>query len=138
MFLAGSNEAGETFEPFDDGADRALISGPQIGMHVWLYVRTSGLCPTQLQVDRRVVVDATDEIVDLQRGPVRFVEDRALGAFRIATPFTMFMCPNDRSIMGERVRFRVRVEDGDARVAVAEKPFVAVCASGACDLCVVP
>jgi len=135
VVLGGSNLAGDTFEPFDDGADRPLIEGPQIGMHIWLDVRTTGLCPTTASVDRRVVVDATDEIIDVQRGPVRFDMDAELGTFRIAAPFTMFLCPSSIPVVGERLRFMVRVEDGEGRAAAAEKAFVAVCTTGDCGIC---
>lgn len=135
LTLAGSNQAGDTIEPFDDGGDRPLIAGPQGGMHVWLFVRMRGICPTEAQVDRRVLVDATDEIVDVQRGPGRFVQDEEPGTFVTTDPFTMFMCPAARTIIGERFRFSVRVEDADGLVAMGEKPFVAACVAGTCDLC---
>ena len=136
VLIGGADDPGETFEAFDDGADRGLVAGPQVGMHVWLHLRTTGLCiPGDAYVDRRVVVDATNEIVDLQRGPVGFVDGPEPGTMEVERAFTMFMCPNSRPIVGERFRFMARIEDSEGNVATAMKPFVAACTSGACDLC---
>lgn len=139
MTLASTNDDGTGFVPFEEGAELPLISGPQVGMHVWLQLHLVGFCPPSIQVDRRVIDDETEALIDIQRGPLDFVEDPAdPDALILDRPLTMFLCPTDRPIIGENLRFAVRAEDSLGRVDIAMRPFVPACTSGSCDLCVPP
>ncbi len=138
LTLAGSNDEGTSFELFDDGARRSLIQGPQLGMHVWLQLRLEGFCAESARVDRRVVDDATEELLEIQRSPLRFVEGPTLGSLELEAPLTMQLCPADASVIGRRLRFMARAEDDEGHVDIAEKPFVPVCASGDCPICDAP
>ncbi len=137
--LGSSNVEGTSFEPFEDGAALPLVSGPQIGMHVWLNLRLTGFCMPDVDVERRVVDDATDALIEIQRGPVDFAEDPAQpGAWILPRALTMILCPTERSIVGEPLRFAVRAEDSLGRGDVAMRPFVPACVTEPCELCVPP
>ncbi|MBX3272526.1 MAG: hypothetical protein KF729_19865 [Sandaracinaceae bacterium] len=135
LALGSSDAAATRFEPFEDGAPLPLVAGPQGGMHVWLSLRLTGLCMEHVRVERRIVDDATEEIVELQRGPLRFVEGDAPDTWVTAGAIPMILCPTTRSVVGERFRFAVRAEDSLGRSAVSMRPFVAACVEGACELC---
>lgn len=137
LLIAGSDDAAETFETFDDGAERSLIMGTQGGMHVWMQLRIAGLCTAGLDVDRRVETDdAAGELVDVQRGPLRWVDGPEPGTFELRAPLTMILCPTTRPVIDQPFRFAVRAEDAEGRVVIERKPFVAACSTGTCDLCV--
>jgi len=135
LLIAGTDDAGETFEPFEDGAERSLIGGAQGGMHVWMQLRLSGMCTSGLDVDRRIETDdEAGELVDVQRGPLRFTDGPEPGTFELAAPLTMILCPTTRPVIDQPFRFAVRAEDAEGRVVIERKPFVAACPTGACDL----
>ncbi|MCB9597774.1 MAG: hypothetical protein H6719_33965 [Sandaracinaceae bacterium] len=138
LTLGTTNAEATTFDLFDDGGELPLSTGPQIGMHVWLNLRVAGFCPPEIEVDRRVVDDETEALIEIQRGPLDFVEDTEPGTWVLDRPLTMIICPTDRAIIGEHLRFAVRAEDSRGRVDIAMKPFVPVCVSGTCELCVPP
>ena len=133
--LGSASDDGTGFVPFEDGAALNLVSGPQIGMHVWLSLRLSGFCMPDVEIDRRVVDDETEALIEIQRGPLRFEEDVEPDTWVSARPVTMILCPTERPIVGEPLRFAVRAEDSLGRVDIAMRPFVPVCPTGACDIC---
>jgi len=137
LTLAGSSDDGSAFELFDDGAERTLLQGPQIGMHIWLQLRLEGFCPSGIEVDRRVV-DATDALVEIQRSPLRFTEGVTPGSFELDNPIAMQVCPAERPVVGETLRFSVRAEDTRGNVDIAEKAFVPVCPTATCEICGTP
>lgn len=136
--LAGADEAGFVFEEYADGAPRDLIYGLQGGMHVWLQIGLDGICAPSVVADRRLIDDATGEILDVHRGPVRWADGPDAGSYLLETPEAMLLCPAGRSVIGETFRMEVSAEDGDGRRAEAALRFVATCASGACDPCTFP
>jgi len=101
-----------------------------------MQLRLAGLCTAGLDVDRRIETnDAEGELVDVQRGPLRFVDGPEPGTLELDAPLTMILCPTTRPVIDQPFRFAVRAEDAEGRVVIERKPFVAVCTTGTCDLC---
>ena len=136
--IAGSNDDGTNFELFDDGAERSLIQGAQLGMHVWLQVRLDGFCSDGVNIDRRVFDDTSGALLEIQRGPIRLTDGVSPGSLELEAPLAMQLCPSDQPIIGQTFRFQVSAEDAQAHADTAEKTFVARCDSGACGICAAP
>ncbi|GAB5540707.1 MAG: hypothetical protein SangKO_004670 [Sandaracinaceae bacterium] len=126
LSIGGAPVDGDRFEPFADGADRALVPGTQGGMHVWLHARIRGICPDTARLDRRVT-DADGALVQLGRGPVAWVD--ADEGFELAAPQAMVLCPSidGRVVVDRPHTFEVSVEDEAGRRAEATLGFVAMC-----------
>lgn len=135
LVLGGADESGVTFEPFSPGGERDLVAGPQLGLHVWMHARTSGICPTSTILDRRVVSE-DGQLLQFGRGPVGLVDGPEEGVYELDQALPLIVCPSslDRSVVGAPLRFEVTATDMDGRRAEATLAFVPRCPDGVdCD-----
>jgi hypothetical protein len=133
--IGGADMAGARFEAFEPGAQRPLVFGEQGGMHVWMSLRLSGMCPETTNVERRVVGEEGMVRV-FGRGLLMFASAEPDGTFELSSALAMGVCPDPlgRPVIGEPLRFVVSASDAEGRRAEHELAFVPACASGdTCD-----
>jgi hypothetical protein len=84
---------GPTFEPFEPGAELLLHYGPQGGYHVYLNIRTTGICPNEVRWTRVLRAADDDEVQRLQHSPVSCLVDDGAGGWVLPAAPVSFICP---------------------------------------------
>ena len=79
-----------SFEPLPPDGQVPLVAGVDGGYHLWLQVRTSGLCPNTVVVDRRI----GDPLLRYQATFARLVPTDE-GAWTLASAAWTFLCPSN-------------------------------------------
>lgn len=129
--VGGADAAGATFEPFSDGSERSLIAGPQGGYHVWLHARVRGICPASARIERRVIDEATGDLLLFSSSGAGLVETATEGEHELDGAVPMQLCPPVIvPPVGRALRFYARITDGSGRSAEAMRSFMAACPAG--------
>jgi hypothetical protein len=127
---------GPAFVPLEPGADLGLHDGPQGGYHVYLAVRTTGICPNQVRVSRVLRAAGDDEVQRFQHSERACLVDDGSGARVLARAPASFVCPATQTgIPMHDAPFEMDVTvtelegcgDEAPRTATATARFVPVC-----------
>jgi hypothetical protein len=127
--LGGADDDGGGYVAFEDGADRNLVYGTQGGFHVWLQLRTRGLCPGSTTLERRAV-DTAGAVRVYNRGPLPLVE--VGDAYELPNAERIILCPPTDAlpVIDQPLRFEVTATDGEGDTAYAEIHIVPRCPAG--------
>ncbi len=133
MVTVGGSD-GTIWQSMEDGADAALHPGAQGGFHVYLHLRTKGLSPGLVTIERvgkrlrdgQVVTRARDrKMLD--------VAADGTGWLQITEPMLVFMCPSPIGvgIQDEAIHYDLDLTDAQMHTAHAEKTLTPRCPEAA-------
>lgn len=128
VMVGGSD--GTVWQTLEDGSDAALHPGAQGGFHVYLHLRTRGLAPGLVTIER-VGKRIRDGAVVTRARDRKMLDVAADGTewLQITEPMLVFMCPSPIGIgiQDEAIRYELELTDSRMKMAHAEKTVTPRC-----------